>query len=270
MALFATKSMTHIFAFPDKATLWSEMPSSWKKDTPFHTPITSEWESQLYDIILRVFQRSMLDESVTVGMVVLLDLLGDVYRMGKYLAGDRCRLDLRSYPHDNYISFAMAAFMLSYRLLSKDRPVKEGFWEQVMEDVIAPHKVHRLENKFRELLEENSKRYPPPPISPQDRAYQIPYDPRVPPNPLIHRKPYLRTKWNMYVHIRMAMRSRGEENLTINPKSGYDAKGLLLQYPPCDDYMMKRDVLFFETRTRVSRSREKAEQVEESIGGQVA
>jgi hypothetical protein len=66
----------------------------------------------------------MLDESVAVGMVVLLDLLSDMYRMGRYLAGDECKLILKPYPHNYYISYAMAAFMLSYRLLSKDKPVK--------------------------------------------------------------------------------------------------------------------------------------------------
>jgi hypothetical protein len=194
----------------------------------------------------------MLDESVTVGMVVLLDRLGDVYRMGMYLAGEECKLILKPYPHDHYISYAMAAFMLSYRLLSKDRPVKEGFWEQVTKGVIAPHKVYRLETRFRMLLEENSKRYPPPSISRNNPAYLFYYDPNLPPNPLIHRYPYLRTKWAMYIHIRTAIKSRRGGNLTVNQKTaGTYRSDVLLQFPPCYEYMMKRDALFFETRTRV-------------------
>lgn len=219
--------------------------------TAMNRDFSSDWESQMYLIILRVFQRSMLDESVAIGMVVLFDLLSDVYRMGMYLAGDECELILAPYPHNIYISYAMAAFMLSFRLLSKDRPVSEEFWEQVMEGFIEPGKVHTLERDFRTLLEENSKRYPPSPISPQDPAYRFYYDICLPPNPLIHHSKYLRAKWAMYAHIRMAIRMRGEQYLRIDPRSVPNQKDVLLQFPPCYDYMMERDILFIETRIRV-------------------
>src|SRR5258705_304782 len=165
MAFFVTKSIAHIFTFP---TLRSTRPSSLTKSdssvigTAIKRNFASQWESKLYRIVLQVFQRSMLDESVVVGMVVLLDRLGDVYKMGRYLDRDECKLILKPYPHDNYISYAVAAFMLSYRLLSKDRAVEQEFWEQIMQDIITPCKVHRLEKEFRTLLEENSKCYPPP------------------------------------------------------------------------------------------------------------
>jgi len=257
MAFFVTKSMAHIFSFADIQTLKSEKPSSQMKSdipviaTAMNRCFTSDWESQMYLIILRVFQRSMLDESVAIGMVVLFDLLSDVYKTGTYFAGDECELILAPYPHNIYISYAMAAFMLSYRLLSKDRPVSEEFWEQVMEGFIEPGKVHTLERDFRMLLEENSKRYPPPPISPQDPAYIFYYDLNLPPNPLIHRRKYLRAKWAMYTHIRLAIRVRGGKYLRIDPRSVPDHKDVLLQFPPCYDYMMKRDILFLETRIRV-------------------
>jgi hypothetical protein len=204
-------------------------------------------------MLLRVIQRSTLDESVPIGMVVLLDLLGDMFRMGTYFSGDDCKLNLAPYPHHDYIDYAMGAFMLSYRLLSKDAPVGEGFWEQVMEGIIPPHKVPSLESKFRALLEENSKRYPPPPILPQDPAYKFYYsgDFSVPPNPFIDRKPYLRTKWALYEHVRTAMESRGEQYLEAHPRCKYKVKDLLLQFPPCQHYIMKRDVLFEQTRIRV-------------------
>jgi hypothetical protein len=259
MAFFVTKSMSHIFNFPDRDTLKSEEPCSlMKSDLPvIATAIdglfSSNWESQLYDMLLLVFQRSTLDESVPIGMVVLLDLLGDMYRMGTYLAGDECKLVLAPYPHDFYICYAMAAFMLSYRLLSNDAPVAEGFWEQVMDGIAPAHRVHSLEIKFRALLEENLKRYPPVPILPQDPAYKFYYagDLSVPPNPFIDRKAYLRTKWAMYEHVRTAMRSRGERCLKVHPLCKHKMKDLLLQFPPCQNFIMQRDILFEETRVRV-------------------
>ena len=237
----------------------SEKPcSQMKSDIPViaaakYSHFASDWESELYHIILRVLRRSTLDESVPVGMVVLLDLLADVYKMGMYTAGDECELTLAPYPHNEYIGYAMAAFMLSYRLLSKERPVEEGFWEHVMDDVITPDKVHALENEFRTLLERKSKRYPPPPISPEDPAYKFYYagDLPVPPNSLIIREKYLRTKWTMYSHIRLAMNQRGEETLEVDPRTDFKHKDLLLQFPPCDDYIMHRSIIFQQTRSRV-------------------
>jgi hypothetical protein len=259
MAFFVTKSMTHIFDFPDRATLQSEEPCSLtKSDLPVIATavdgfFSSNWESQLYNVLLLVIQRSALDESVPIGMVVLLDLLGDMFRMGTYFSGDECKLVLAPYPHRDYIYFAMGAFMLSYRLLSKDAPVSEGFWEQVMDGIVLPHKVHSLENRFRALLEENMMRYPPAPILPQDPAYKFYYagDLSVPPNPLIDRKRYLRTKWALYEHVRTAMSSRGEQYLRAHPRCKYNVKDLLLQFPPCQHYIMKRDVLFEQTRIKV-------------------
>ena len=49
----------------------------------------------------------------------------------------------------------------------------------------------------------------------------------------------------------MAMRALGEENLRVSEKSEHMAKDVLLQFPPCYDYMMKRDIHFQETRIRV-------------------
>ena len=258
MAFFVTKSISHIFTFPDKDVLESEEPSSlMKSDTPIISALngqfSSSWEVQVYETILLMLVRSRLDESVPVGMVVLLDLLGDSYRMGTYMAGDQCTLVLPPFPQKDYIGYAIAAFMLSYRLLSGDKPVKDGFWERVLDGVVAPEGVHLLEQDFRAFLEEGSNRYPPAPILPQDPAYIFysPGDLPVPQNPLIQCKRYLRTKWAMYLHIRTAMKRRGEENLNVHVASQPLAKDLLLQFPPCYEYIMKRDIQFQETRTRV-------------------
>ena len=258
MAFFVTKSISHIFSFPDRDVLRSEEPCSlMKSDTPIISALngrfSSAWEVQLYETILLMLVRSRLDESVPVGMVVLLDLLGDSYRMGTYVAGDQCTLVLPPFPQKDYTGYAIAAFMLSRRLLSGDKPVRDGFWEKVLDGLVAPEGVHLLEQDFRAFLEEGSTRYPPAPILPQDPAYMFyfPGDLPVPENPLIQCGRYLRTKWAMYMHVRMAMKARGEENLQVDDSAQHMAKDLLLQFPPCYDHIMKRDIQFQETRIRV-------------------
>lgn len=259
MALFVTKSISHIFTFPDKDILKSEKPCTlMKSDTPviaaaLYGRFSSTWEAKLYEVILLILRRSRLDESVPVGMVVLLDLLGDSYRMGTYMMAHQCRLMLPPFPHRDYIGYAIAAFMLSYRLLSRDRPVEHGFWEKVLDGIVAPAGVHLLERDFRAFLEESTRCYPPPQILPQDPAYKFyfPGDLPVPQNPLIQCRRYLRTKWAMYTYVRTAMNGRGEKNLKVDQRSQHMAKDLLLQFPPCHDYMMRQDIHFQETRIRV-------------------
>ena len=259
MAFFATKSISYIFTFPDREILKSEKPCTlMKSDMPviaaaLNGRFASTWEARLYEIVLLVLRRSRLDESVPIGMVVLLGLLGDSYRMGTYMDGDQCTLVLPPFPQRDYIGYAIAAFMLSYRLLSGEKPVENGFWEKVLDGIVAPEGVYRLELDFRAFLKGSNKRYPPAPILPQDPAYKFYYGGHlsVPPNPLIESRRYLRTKWTMYAHIRTAMRARGEENLRVNEKSQRMAKDVLLQFPPCYDYMMTRDIHFQKTRIRV-------------------
>lgn len=230
-------------------------PTLHKSDTPIIAAaidghFASEWESQLYQVILKVLQRSMLDESVAVGTVVLLDLLGDLYKMGRFVDGDRSRFVLAPYPEEDYIRYFKGAFMLAFRLLSKNRPIKSGYWERVMlEDDMANATdiVINIENDFRRMLEDNVNYYPPLPISLRDPAYQFHYagDLAIPPNAFIPRLRYLRTKSTMYSHIRLLRTSRGEGIPIVDPRRKND---LAQYFPPCYQYMMDKLTHFDEIR----------------------
>src|SRR6266545_6828429 len=266
MAFFVVKSMTHIFGTSEgpmsrssSQTSSLDLPSTLhKSDIPIIAAaidghFASEWESQLYKVILRVFQRSMLDESVPIGTVVLLDLLGDLYKKGQFVDGDRSRCILAPYPQEDYIRYFKGAFMLAVRLLSQNKLIKSGYWEQVMREddmTIDTEIVVNIENDFRRMLEENINYYPTLPISPDDPAYQFHYagDLAIPPNAFIARLRYLRTKSTMYSHIRVLMTSRGEasEVLTIDPRTKAMKKDL--DFPPCHEYMMGKLIQIEETR----------------------
>ena len=225
-----------------------------------HTPVieaaidgcfSSRWESQLYRCIISVLQRSMLDESVTIGTVVLLDLLGDLQQMGEFTDGPHSRLQLPPYPHKDYLSFFMGAFMLAHRLLSREGPRDKQFWEEVIgEDGIRTlGEVNDLEDDFREMLEDVINDYPPPPISPEDPTYHFHYsgDVVIRSNPFIHRLRYLKMKTTMYSHIRLRMTTRGEEILMVHPIVRRKRE-IALYYPPCHQYMVDQLVFFAQTR----------------------
>ncbi len=265
MAFFVTKSMPHIFSTPDnklhsssslRPTVDSLMLR--KSDTPLiaaalDRQFSSDWELQLYSDILKLFQNSMLDESVPVGTVALLELLSEIYNMGRLLDGEQSKLILPPYPHEDYFSYFIAAFILSYRLLSKDKPVEDGFWERVMtkSGIIIVDDVVKLSVDLQTLLEVNTKYYPPPPISSTDPAFKFYYsgDLPVPPNDFIPRLRYLKTKSTMYAHICTLMTLRGEDVLKIDPRGKWK-KDMALQFPPCYGYMLNKFVLFEDTRLK--------------------
>jgi len=265
MAFFVAKAMPHIFSTPDnmlqsssslRPTVDSLMLR--KSDTPLITAaldchFSSDWESQLYNDILKLFQNSMVDESVPVGAVVLLELLGEIHMKGRLLDGERSKLILPPYPHEDYFSYLVAAFILSYRLLSKDKPVEDGFWERVMtkSGIIFVDDVVKLSADLQTLLEVNTKRYPPPPVSSTDPAFTFYYsgDLPVPPNDFISRLRYLKTKSTMYAHIRILMTVRGEDVFKIDPKGRWK-KDMALQFPPCYGYMLNKFSHFEDTRLK--------------------
>jgi hypothetical protein len=90
-----------------------------------------------------------------------------------------------TYPHEDYFSYLVAAFILSYRLLSKVKPVEDGFWERVMTEsgIIFVDDVVKLSVDLQTLLEVNTKHYLPPPVSSTDPAFKFYYsgDLHVPP-----------------------------------------------------------------------------------------
>lgn len=231
----------------------SDLPSTLlKSDTPLIVAaidghFSSDWECRLYHVIHSVFQNSLLDESVAIGTVVLLNLLGDLYKKGQFVDGERSKLRLPPYPHEDYASYFMGAFMLAYRLLSRNKPVVDGYWKEVMGE-LASEDVSNMESNFRTLLEANINYYSPPLTSPHDPAYYA-EDLTVPSNAFIARLRYLRTKSAMYSHIRLLMTSRGEEAFNIYT----DGKQQLpaLHFPPCADQMIEKMLLFAKTRKRV-------------------
>ena len=257
--------MTHIFDTSNNSMSRSssqtdlDLPSTlYKSETPIMAAaieghFASEWESQLNQVILKVLQRSMLDESVAIGTVVLLDLLGDLYKMGQYVDGDRSRVILAPYPQEDYIRYFKGAFMLAFRLLSKEKP-ESGYWEQVMREddlEIATDVVVNIEDDFRRMLEENINCYPPLPISPNTPAHPFNYagERAIPPNAFIGRLRYLQTKSTMYAHIRVLRTSRGEGVPTVHPNTKVAAKrDLALHFPPCHEDIMEKLIHFDEIR----------------------
>ena len=217
-----------------------------KSDTPIIIAAIghfSKLESHLYYFILAILQNARLDESVTIGTVVLLDLLADLYKMGQIKEGNKSRLVLPPYPHQDHLSYFLGAFMLAHRLLSRDGPRNEVFWKNVM----GLHEVKKLENDLRDMLEDNINYYPPPQIPPDDPAYQFYYagDILIRPNAFIPRLRYFKTKATMYAHIRVRMTSRGE------PPANYPhttRSNLTWYLPPCHDYMIDKMVCLAEAR----------------------
>src|SRR5258708_30239661 len=144
MAFFITKSMTNIFdqsSMSRSSSVESNISSAPPPYRKSHTPVieaaidgcfSSRWESQLYRCIVSVLQRSMLDESVTIGTVVLLELLSDLHQMGQFTDGPDSRIKLPPYSHKDYLSYFMGAFMLAHRLLSREGPRDKLFWEEVI------------------------------------------------------------------------------------------------------------------------------------------
>lgn len=267
MAFFVTKSMTNIFSVSDNEILlasdsnsWSDLPTALSKsDAPLIAAaidghFSSEWESRLYHEIYSVFANSMLDESVPIGTVVLLDLLSDLYKKGRSVDGERFKLVLPSYPHEDYISIFMGAFMLAYRLLSRNKPVKTGYWKQVLGKMYLPASddVTEMENNLRTMLEANINYYSPPVISLYDHAYCA-EDLAIPSNAFIARLRYTGTKSAMYCHIRLLMTSRGEEAFKIYTDRKQEVPAL--QFPPCVDQMINKMLIFAETRKRVPQLR---------------
>jgi hypothetical protein len=200
---------------PTRFLLRLSRPTFRKSETPVISAaidghFSSGWESQLYRFILAVFQRSMLDESVPIGTVVLLDLLGDLHSDGSIQGWLQFQTRLPPYPHRNYLSYFMGAFMLAHRLLSREGPRDKLFWEEVIgeDGIITLGGVNKLENDFREMLEDNINYYPPPPISPDDPAYQLlSLWRRSHPSQPFHHLAYAtsKRKRTMYAHIRVRM-----------------------------------------------------------------
>jgi hypothetical protein len=269
MAFFVAKCMTNIFdenamsrsfstdsEFSSSGDSDHTLPQLRKSDTPVIAAaidghFSSEWESQLYHFIHAIFQKSMLDESVPIGTVVLLDLLGDLHKKGQIVDGDKSKLVLPPFPDKDYFGYFMGAFMLAHRLISRRGPRSEVFWEDVIgEDaIILLGEVSALENNLRDMLEDNINYYTPPTITPDDPAYQFCYtgDILIRPNPFIPRLRYLKTNATMYAHIRVRMTSRGESVLEIH--SGVRRKkDLAMHFPPCHQYMLDKLIFLEETR----------------------
>jgi hypothetical protein len=234
----------------------SETPGFRKSVTPvieaaIDGHFSSGWESQVYHFMLAILQRSMLDDSVSIGTVVLLDLLGDLNKVGRLMDGSLSRLELAPYPHKDYLSYCVGAFMLAHRLLSREGPYDTLFWEEVLgeDGIVTLGEVDDLENDFRQILEDHIDDYAPPPIFPDNPAYQYHYagDVVIRPNPFISRLRYLKMKETMYAHIRVLMTSRGEDVLEIH--SAVRRKtDLALHFPPCQQYMLAKQVFLAQTR----------------------
>jgi hypothetical protein len=252
MSFFVVKSMTNTFSVSELNSGTNLASTLLKSDTPLIVAgidghFSSDWECRLYHLVHSVLQNSLLDDSVAIGSVVLLSLLGDLHAKGQFVDGERSKLNLLPFPHEKYESYFMGAFMLAYRLLSRNKPVKDGYWEQVSGE-LASEDVSIVECNFRTLLEANINYYTPPLISPHDPAYYA-EDLTVPSNAFIARLRYLRTKSSMYSLIRMLMVSRGEE--ALNVYTGGKQELPTLHFPPCADQMIEKMVLFAKTRKRV-------------------
>ena len=196
----------------------------------------------------------MLDESVPIGTVVLLDLLGDLHKMGQFKHGTRSTLVLPAYPHKEYLCYFIGAFMLAHRLISRNGPHDEMFWEHVLGErvIITLGELPKLERDFRTKLEDNINYYPPPLIPLDDPAYQFlsAGDHLIRTNPLIPRLRFLKTKATMYAHIRVRMSSRGEPLVNTDPKRRR-RKGLPLHFPPCHEYMVDKLVFIAKTKQTI-------------------
>jgi len=179
-----------------------------KSDTPLTTAaldchFSSDWESQLYSDILKLFQNSMVDESVPIGCCRASRIVGRNTHQG-LTAGRRT---IQAYPPTLISSWGLL-FIPRSRIHTFLPPFEQG---PASRRWLLPGTSHDRERKYfrrrsrqiergsPDLTWSNTKHYPPPPpISSTVPAFKY-YsgDLPVPPNDFISRLRYLKRKSTM-------------------------------------------------------------------------
>ncbi|KAF9523342.1 hypothetical protein CPB83DRAFT_691398 [Crepidotus variabilis] len=258
MAFFTTQFMSHKFDRRNHCV--------YDKSLLIHSAAYddfSDWERRLYNTVLRTFQLAECDESLPIGTIVLLDLLKDLADSGQkvHAEGDKANpvLTLPPYPHEDYIDLFMGAFMLAYRLLSKNcYPLQPERWARILGGEISDKRVVQLEEQFRDMLDNHINVYQPPRFTDRDDHIRAVYAQKeiftVPANPFIPAIRYMKTKVVMYAHIRLRMRLRGQQPIIVGPVvRGRLILNLSVAYPPCHQEMLFRQAMLNNVRTSVKR-----------------
>ncbi|KJA28162.1 hypothetical protein HYPSUDRAFT_212134 [Hypholoma sublateritium FD-334 SS-4] len=97
------------------------------------------WQGKLRSFIESILFKSHSDDSVAIGAMVLLE----AFRNGPH--------PRPAYPHPDYLEYFLGAYISAHHYLSR-RPMRHGFWKDVVDDLYTECELQRIEKTFASRL----------------------------------------------------------------------------------------------------------------------